>query len=84
MAKNSINADDWRVELERVLFRAGDEGLTVKELCKTMNLGPLAVRRRLEALKDSGRLIVGKKHVLGLDDTMRMVAVYRIKAKEKR
>ena len=80
----NIRMDEWRSELEKVLFRAGDEGLSVKDLCKAMNLAPLAVRRRLEALKESGRLVIGKKHVLGLDDTMRMITVYRIKQKEKK
>ena len=77
-----IGMEEWRNELERVLFRAGDEGLSVKEMAKTLKLGVGSVRRRLEALKESGRLVTGKKHILGLDDVMRVVTVYRIRGRK--
>ena len=79
-----IREDEWRSELEKVLFRAGDDGLTVQELCAKMRLAEGAVRKRLQAIKLSGRLVIGKAHREALDGTMRLSAVYRIAPKPTR
>lgn len=78
MKDTVIREDDWRAELERVLW-ASDEGLTIKELCKVMKLSTQNVRLRLQLLNEGGKLIVGKRHVRAIDGVMRACPVYQLK-----
>lgn len=77
-----IREDEWRAELERVLW-ASDEGLTARDLAKALRLSVQRVRTRLQLLSEAGRLTVGKRHVMAIDGTMRSCAVYQLKKKSK-
>jgi len=77
---DSITMDEWLSELKRVQGSAGDEGVTVPELCAKFNACDKTVRHRLKALISSGKVVAGKAHRLSIDGVMRSVPVYRLKA----
>ena len=78
-----ITADAWRSELERVMQRAGDEGLTAQEIQELTGMSYSTTSTRLSALHRAGRIRSGRRQVTGKDGITRPIPVYVI-LKEKR
>lgn len=74
-----ISVDEWRAEIERVMQRAGDEGVTTKELQRALGVSNRTCLLRLQDLADAGRLVPGRRQVSSIDGSVRSVPVYRIK-----
>jgi predicted ArsR family transcriptional regulator len=73
-----IREDEWRRELERVMPRSDDKGMTARELGAVFGVSMRTIRERLRVLHDAGRIGVGKRHVLTLDGRPATAPVYWI------
>jgi DNA-binding Lrp family transcriptional regulator len=79
----TLNADAWRAEIERYMQKAGDDGMTSREIAEHTGLSSHTVSVRLAALFRQGRIRSGKRYVMSKDGAMRLVPVYVI-VKEKK
>jgi len=84
VAEPKIDTSEWRAEIERLMQRAGDEGLTTKELARSLDMPRQKVREFLYELESQGRLVSGHRIEKSLDKSMRRRPVYRIKKAPKR
>ena len=71
-----VGFDEWKSEIEKYLFKAGDDGVTTKELSEQMGISVSAVRLRLQALKTAGLVRAGRAYRTAVDDIRRMCSVY--------
>ncbi len=79
MPAKPIERSEWQAEIERIMVKAGDDGLTTKELQNLLGVSNRTCLIRLQELNSAGRLIAGRRQKQAIDGTMRTVAVYRIK-----
>lgn len=79
----AIRMDEWKSELERVLGRSDDEGLTLRELAHELGLSSRSTYDRLRLLADAGRLAVGRRRTMSLHGHPSWSPVYWIKSEEK-
>lgn len=80
---SKITADAWRTELERVMQKAGGEGLTAQEIQDITGMSRHMTSIKLAALHRAGRLKSDRRLVQGRDGISRPIPVYVI-LKEKR
>ncbi|MGQ0721014.1 MAG: hypothetical protein ACT4PE_05500 [Candidatus Eiseniibacteriota bacterium] len=78
MANVVIREDEWRRELERVMPKSDDKGMTARELSHTFGVSARTMRERLRVLYDAGRIGVGKRNTRSLDGRPATTPVYWI------
>lgn len=81
-AAQRITVDEWRAEVERVMGRTSDDGMTANEIAGQSGKGVDLVRRWLGALNRAGRLCSGKRAGgVSIDGRPITVPVYWLKKK---
>lgn len=80
MKEPRITVDEWQKEIERVMGRSSDKGLTARELSKKFRVSSRTMRERLKVLHEAGRLGVGRRQVFSIDGRPGECPVYWIKA----
>ena len=83
VAKTNIRMEDWRAELERVLSRSGDEGMTAEEIAGALGKKLDMTRKLMRRLATAGRLGAGRRPAVRIDGAYCTVPVYWIKPKAK-
>lgn len=81
---SKITADAWRTELERVMQKAGDEGMTAGEIQEITGMSRHVTSVRLSALHKLGRIRSGRRFIAGKDGISRPIPVYVILKEKKR
>ena len=76
---SDISLEQWRAELERVMGRSGDEGMTAHQLAEAMGWHVQRMRRTLAILKAEGHLVRGTRLFERLDGTMAPLPVYSLR-----
>jgi hypothetical protein len=59
--KVRITADEWRAEIERVVGRSSDQGMTLREIAAGLGISPSLAARRLGAMAQANRLGTGRR-----------------------
>ena len=77
-----IGRDEWLAEIERLLSSAGDEGMTIRELMRSLGLPDtmhyrLGIREAVRVQIEAGKMIAGMAKRRAIDGKMRSVPVYR-------
>ena len=73
----------WKSEIEKAMSRAGDEGMTAKEVAKVLGLSVKSTLNRLHELNDRGKLLIGRRRTKNLSGMDTWTPVYRIKGGRK-
>ncbi len=79
MAGPRITVDEWQAELERVMGRSDDKGLTMRELAEKFGVSTRSMRERLGALHRAGRVGQGWRGDMTIDGKPKRVPVYWLK-----
>lgn len=59
--KAHITTDEWRAEIERVLGRSSDQGMTLREIAAGLKISTKVAAERLRAVAQAGRLGTGRR-----------------------
>lgn len=76
--KREITQTDWTRAVDELVNRTCDAGETTYEIAARVGLCVTTVRSRLKVAKQQGRLIVGRRADVTLDNKRSVVPVYRI------
>ena len=74
-----ISHESWKSEIEKAMFRAGDEGMTTREISVLLGLSTKSTLLRVRELYESGRVVSGRRRSKSMDGRIAWVPVYRIK-----
>lgn len=80
-AAHRVTVDEWRAEVERVLGRTSDDGMSVHEIAEQAARSTRTVREWLATLHRAGKLAVGQRAGTSIDGKPTRVPVYWLKKK---
>lgn len=76
-----ISYESWQSEIQKAMFKAGDEGMTAREISDILRLSVKTTLNRIKELHTSNKIIVGRRRVRSIDGREAWVPVYRLKGK---